>query len=127
MKKFKFEIIDTYTKIIEVKAGTAKKARELVGEQAAKMRLCDLRLTDTDVEFERSIEIQIKDQQTDSQRLDRIAEETEVNWYQTMQPWQRKDLSKEELYQYAEGMRQALERIYDITTELDRSIYAAYR
>ena len=127
MKKFKFEITDTYKKIIEVKAGTAKKARELVGEQASKILLCDLRLSDTDVEFERSIEIQLKDLQTDSQRLDRIAEETEVNWYQTMQPWQRKDLSKEELYQYAEEMREALERVYDIATELDQSIYAAYR
>lgn len=59
-------------------------------------------------------------------KLDEIAEETTVNWYQTMLPWQRKELSQEELYKYAEEMREALERILDITGGVDRAINRIY-
>ncbi len=35
-------------------------------------------------------------------------------WYLDMQPWQRKDLSKEELYEYAEQMRETIIKVFDI-------------
>lgn len=43
-----------------------------------------------------------------------------------MLPWQRKELSQEELYKYAEEMREALERILDITGGVDRAINRIY-
>lgn len=48
-------------------------------------------------------------------RLDQISEESCGCWYLDMRPWQRKDLTKEELYQYAEEMRERLEKIFDLS------------
>lgn len=48
-------------------------------------------------------------------RLDQIAEETYSSWYQDMPHYQREELSREELFQYAEEMREALNRIFDLT------------
>lgn len=35
-------------------------------------------------------------------------------WYLDMQPWQRQDLSKEELYEYAEQMREIINKVFDV-------------
>lgn len=48
-------------------------------------------------------------------RLNQIAEETNVNWYQDMPSYQREELPHNELFQYAEEMRKALNRIFNLT------------
>lgn len=49
-----------------------------------------------------------------SDKLDQILDTITVSRYQEMREWQRKDLSKEELFEYAEEMRKALELIGEL-------------
>lgn len=116
-----FRIVETYWKEIEVNARSEDKALMLAKEQARKASLGKEYVPGDEIDFARDVLPQ--DKPTDWERLDLIAEETSVCWYQDMQPWQRKDLSKEELYEYAEQMRLALDRIFDLSNEYSRGLY----
>ena len=115
---YRFSIIEHYTQTIKVTASSCLEADKIARELASKLSLGkDYTEDSEDINLDKIVEVQ----------LDEIAEETIVNWYQTMLPWQRKELSQEELYKYAEEMREALERIFDITGEVDRAINRIYR
>lgn len=116
-----FKIVETYWKEIEVNARSEDKALMLAKEQARKTSLGKEYVPGDEIDFARDVLPQ--DKPTDWERLDLIAEETSVCWYQDMQPWQRKELSKEELYEYAEQMRLALDRIFDLSNEYSRGLY----
>lgn len=116
-----FKIVETYWKEIEVNARSEDKALMLAKEQARKTSLGKEYAPGDEIDFARDVLPQ--DKPTDWERLDLIAEETSVCWYQDMQPWQRKELSKEELYEYAEQMRLALDRIFDLSNEYSRGVY----
>lgn len=116
-----FKIVEIYWKEIEVNAKSEDRALMLAKEQARKTSLGKEYLPSGEIEFAR--DVLLKEKPTDWERLNLITEETEVCWYQDMQPWQRKDLSKEELYEYAEQMRLALDRIFDLSNEYSRGIY----
>lgn len=116
-----FKIVETYWKEIEVNAQSEDKALMLAKEQARKTSLGKEYVPGDEIDFAK--DVLPKDKPTDWERLDQIAEETSVCWYQDMQPWQRKELSKEELYEYAEQMRLALDRIFDLSNEYSRGLY----
>lgn len=116
-----FKIVETYWKEIEVSSRSENKALKLAKEEAKKINLGKDYGLDTDIGFVR--DVLSEDKPTDWERLNLIEEETNVCWYQDMQPWQRKDLSKEELYEYAEQMRLALDRIFDLSNEYSRGLY----
>ncbi len=116
-----FKIVETYWKEIEVNARSENKALMLAKEQARKTSLGKEYVPGDEIDFAR--DVLPKDKPTDWERLDQIAEETSVCWYQDMQPWQRKELSKEELYEYTEQMRLALDRIFDLSNEYSRGLY----
>lgn len=120
-KKYKYVITETYSKTIEVNSSTENRADKLAKEQAKGMCLGQEYKPGGSISFTRDIVPTEKPAWWD--RLNIIAEETDVNWYQKMQPWQRKELSQKELYQYAEEMRIALERIFDIAYEFERQAY----
>lgn len=102
-------------------------ADKIARELASKLSLGkDYTEDNADINLDKIVEVQLDDNRSPEDRLDEIAEETTVNWYQTMLPWQRKELSQEELYKYAEEMREALERILDITGGVDRAINRIY-
>lgn len=120
--KSKYQIIETYYKTIEVSARTEKKAEKLVKEQSQSMNLSqEYSNGDEEVEFFR--DVLSENELPWWERFWAIADETEVNWYQTMPLYQRKELSKEELFNYAEEMRRTLERIFDIAYEYKRKAY----
>lgn len=120
--KSKYQIIETYWKTIEVSARTEEKAEKLAKEQAQSMNLSKERANgDKEVNFVR--DILSEDELPWWKIFWLIAEETEVNWYQTMPWYQRRELSKDELFNYAEEMRLALERIFDIAYEYERKAY----
>lgn len=119
--KSEFTIMETYWKTIEVCAKTEEKAQKLAKEQAQKMSLSQERAGGADIGFVRDVIPQ--NESLWWERLLLIAEETEVNWYQDLLPYQRQDLTKEELFRYAEEMRKALERIFDIAYEYERNGY----
>lgn len=116
--KHKFKIVETYWKTIEVNARTADSAKKLAKEKALNIHLGKEYQSGKGTQFAR--DVFPEDKPTDWERLNLIEEETNVCWYQDMQPWQRKELSQEELYEYAEQMRQALERIFDLSNEYTR-------
>ena len=116
-----FKIVETYCKEIEVNARSEDKALMLAKEQARKTSLGKEYVPGDEIDFAR--DVLPKDKPTDWERLDLITEETSVCWYQDMQPWQRKELSREELYEYAEQMRLALDRIFDLSNEYSRGVY----
>lgn len=120
--KSKYQIIETYYKTIKVNARTEEKAEKLAKEQAQSMNLSQERSNgNKEVEFFR--DVLSENELPWWERFWSIAEKTEVNWYQTMPWYQRKELSKEELFNYAEEMRRALEQIYDIAYEYERKAY----
>lgn len=114
-----FKIVETYWNTIEITSKSENKAKKLAKEQAEKLSLGKAYLPGQDIEFAR--DVIPEDEPFDWERLHLIAEETSVCWFQEMKPWQRKDLSKEELLEYAEQMRLALDRIFDLS-----SIYTRY-
>lgn len=116
-----FKIIETYWKEIEVNARSEDKALMLAKEQARKTSLGKEYGSGDEIDFSRDVLPEGKP--TDWERLNLITEETDVCWYQDIQPWQRKELSKEELYEYAEQMRLALDRIFDLSNEYSRGVY----
>lgn len=116
-----FKVVETYWREIEINSRSEDKALMLAKEQARKTSLGKEYAPGGDIDFERDVLPENKP--TDWERLDMITEETSVCWYQEMQPWQRKDLTKEELYEYAEQMRLALDRIYDLSNEYSRGVY----
>lgn len=116
-----FKVVETYWREIEINSRSEDKALMLAKEQARKTSLGKEYVPGGDIDFERDVLPENKP--TDWERLDMITEETSVCWYQEMQPWQRKDLTKEELYEYAEQMRLALDRIYDLSNEYSRGVY----
>lgn len=125
---YRFSIIEHYTQTIKVTASSCLEADKIARELASKLSLGkDYTEDSEDINLDKIVEVQLDDDRSLEDRLDEIAEETIVNWYQTMLPWQRKELSQEELYKYAEEMREALERIFDITGEVDRAINRIYR
>ena len=107
-----FKIVEIYRKEILIDSRSENKALELAKEQAKRTCLGKDYGFDKEIKFDRSVIPE--DEPTDWERLNLIEEETNVCWYQDMQPWQRKDLSKEELYEYAEQMRFAIDRICDL-------------
>lgn len=119
--KYKFTIVETYWKEIEVSSRSKDTALKLAKEKVKKSTLSKEYSTDKTIEFVR--DVLPEDKPTDWERLNLIEEETNVCWYQDMRPWQRKTLSKEELYEYAEQMRLALERIFDLSNEYSRGVY----
>ena len=116
-----FKIVEIYCKEIEVNARSENKALMLAKEQARKTSLGKEYIPGDEIDFSR--DVLPEDKPTDWERLDLITEETSVCWYQDMQPWQRKELSREELYEYAEQMRLALDRIFDLSNEYSRGVY----
>ncbi len=116
-----FKIIETYWKEIEVNSRSEDKALKIAKEQADSTCLGKRYGLEKGIQYE--IDVLPEDKPTDWERLNLIEEETCVCWYQDMQPWQRKDLSKEELYDYAEQMRLALDRIFDLSSEYSRGVY----
>ena len=116
-----FKIVETYWKEIEVNARSEDKALMLAKEQAKKISLGKEYSSGDKIDFAK--DVLPEGDPTDWERLNLIAEETDVCWYQDMQPYQRKELSKEELYEYAELMRYALERIFYLSNEYSRKIY----
>ena len=116
-----FKIVETYWKEIEVNARSENKALMLAKEQARKTSLSKEYVSGDEIDFSRDVLPEGKP--TDWERLNLITEETDVCWYQDMQPWQRKELSQEELYEYAEQMRLALDRIFDLSNEYSRGVY----
>ena len=123
--KSRYQIIETYWKTIEVNAKSEEKAEKLAKQYAQSLNLSKERSNgDKEVNF-------VRDVLPESdlpwwEKFWLIAEETEVNWYQTMLPFQRKELSKEELFNYAEEMRNALERIFDLAYEYERKANTKY-
>lgn len=125
---YRFSVIEHYAQTIEVTASSCLEADKIARELASKLSLGkDYTENNADINLDKIVEVQLDDDRSPEDRLDKIAEETTVNWYQTMLPWQRKELSQEELYKYAEEMRKALERILDITGEVDRAVNRIYR
>ena len=116
--KHKFTIVETYWKELEVKAGSEEKAKELVKVHAKKMNLGKRHNSEKGINFAK--DILLEGESSFRKQFWKIAEETEVNHFQQMQPWQRKELAKEELFQYAEQMRLALDRIFDLAYEYER-------
>lgn len=116
--KHKFKIVETYWKTIEVESRSAEKAKKIAQGKALDIHLGKEYQNGEHIQFAR--DILPEDKPTDWERLNLIEEETNVCWYQDMQPWQRKELSQEELYEYAEQMRLALERIFDLSNEFTR-------
>ncbi len=122
--KAQYKIIETYWKTIEVNAKTRseEKLNELALAQAQQMSLGKLYgQSDKQIGFAR--DVLPEEAPTWWDRLISIYEATDVNWYQTMQPWQREELTKEELFKYAEEMREALDKIFDIAYEFERNGY----
>lgn len=116
-----FKIVETYWKDIEVSSRFEDKALKLAKEQAQNTSLGKKYGSDKNIKFIR--DVLPEDKLTDWERLNLIEEETNVCQYQDMYPWQRKDLSKKELYEYAEQMRLALDRIFDLSNEYIRGLY----
>lgn len=113
-----FKIVETYWKEIEVNARSEDKALMLAKEQARKTSLGKEYNPGDEINFARNV--LPEELPTAWERLNLIAEETDVCWYQDMQSWQRNYLLKEELYEYAEQMRLALDRIFDLSNEYSR-------
>lgn len=65
--------------------------------------------------YEKDIDILILQRGVVTEHLNKIAEEACGCYYCEMQPWQRNDLSKEELTEYAEQMRLMLDKIFNLT------------
>lgn len=116
--KHKFTVVETYWKTIEVNSRSKDKAEKLAKAKAEEISLGKEYGSGKGIQFAR--DVLPEDKPTDWERLNLIEEETNVCWYQDMQPWQRKELSQEELYEYAEQMRLALERIFDLSNEYTR-------
>lgn len=116
-----FKIVETYWKEIEVNSRSEDKALMLAKEQARKSSLGKEYVPGGEIDF--AMDVLPESKPTDWERLNMISDETSVCWYQEMQLWQRKDLTKEELYEYAEQMRLALDRIYDLSNEYSRGVY----
>ena len=123
--KSKYQIIETYWKTIEVSAKSEEKAEKLAKERAKSMNLSQERSNgDKEVEFVRDV---LSENDLPWWEIFwRIADETDVNWYQEMPMYQRKELSREELFNYAEEMRNALERIFDLAYEYERKANEKY-
>ena len=115
--KRRFQIIETYWKTIEVSAKTEEKTEAIAKQTAKGLYLGKNSGDDRSIEF--ALDIIPEGKPTLWDRLHMIIDETDVNWYQDMCPWQRKDLTKEELFAYAEEMRLALERIFDIAYDFE--------
>lgn len=116
-----FKIVETYWKEIEVNSRSEDKALMLAKEQARKSSLGKEYVPGGEIDY--AMDVLPESKPTDWERLNMISDETSVCWYQEMQLWQRKDLTKEELYEYAEQMRLALDRIYDLSNEYSRGVY----
>lgn len=53
-----------------------------------------------------------------SERVEALYEESQCgSWYLDMKPWQRKELSREELYQYAEELFKVIHNLNDFLME----------
>lgn len=116
-----FKVVETYWREIEINSRSEDKALMLAKEQARKTSLGKEYAPGGEIDF--AMDVLPESKPTDWERLNMISDETSVCWYQEMQFWQRKDLTKEELYEYAEQMRLALDRIYDLSNEYSRGVY----
>lgn len=110
---YHFVVVDTYWKDIEVNSKSEEQAKQLAESQAKKLNLLKVTQSDNTVHHERDV-VLTKDTYWES--LQQIAEETDASWYQNLHAFQKQDLTKEELLEYAEEMSEALVRIYNIAS-----------
>ena len=59
--------------------------------------------------------------QNENRSIKKVLEEIEdkaiESWYTDMYDWQRRDLSKEDLFEYAEEMRKCLDKIFNLAID----------
>lgn len=67
------------------------------------------------MEKDKKIKIGQKKNESTKKVLEEIKNKAIECFYVNMHDWQRRDLSKEDLFEYAEEMRKCLDKIFDLT------------